>query len=310
MAKSRSVVADYAVYLFVRFLVCVVQALSMRLAYTLAEGLAWLAYQVDRRHREVAADNLRHAFPELRADPAGCDQMVRACYRHFCLMVVEIMQLPRRIHPNNWRRFFQMPVGRRMVDALLSGRPVMIVTGHFGNWEVGGYSMGLLGFHTAAIARELDNRFLDRFLRRFRQHTGQQIFDKNRDYDKIRAALDRGGVVATLADQDAGARGLFVDFFGRPASTHKAVALLALQHKAVLLVTGTPRVDEPFFFLVTVEDVILPEEYEDRRDAVEAMTQRFTSALERLIRRTPEQYLWLHRRWKHQPTRRKSKQAA
>jgi KDO2-lipid IV(A) lauroyltransferase len=126
----------------------------------------------------------------------------------------------------------------------------------------------------------------------------------------MQAILDKGGVIATLGDQDAGQRGLFVDFFSRPASTHKAIALLALEHRVPLLVTGTPNLGEPMRYEVVSEDLILPEEYEGRPDAVRAMTQRFTSALERIIRPYPGQYFWLHRRWKHQPQARKNKKVA
>jgi KDO2-lipid IV(A) lauroyltransferase len=301
MPKFRSPAADYAVYLFIRLLVCFIQSLSVQMSYTLAGFLSWVAYRVDRRHSAVAVDNLRQAFPERFRDPASTAPVVRAVYRHFCVLLVDIMHMPRRLHTNNWRRHVQLPSGGPAVDALLSGRPVLFVTAHFGNWEMGGYVLGLLGFTTHAIARTLDNRYLDRFLLGFRERTGQKILDKSGDFDRIQAVLKRGGVLATLGDQDAGPKGLFVDFFGRPASTHKAVALLALGHKVPLVVIGTPRVGEPMHYAVTVEDVILPEEYEWQPDAVRMVTQRFTAALERLIRRHPEQYLWLHRRWKHQP---------
>jgi KDO2-lipid IV(A) lauroyltransferase len=95
---------------------------------------------------------------------------------------------------------------------------------------------------------------------------------------------------------------MFVDFFNRPASTHKAVALLALQHDALMVVLGIPRVGTPMQFCLEVEDLIDPRDYAGERGrAVRAMTERFTRALERLARRHPEQYFWLHRRWKHQP---------
>ena len=113
-----------------------------------------------------------------------------------------------------------------------------------------------------------------------------------------------------LADQDAGPRGLFVDFFGRPASTHKAVALMAMEFDAVLVVIGVPRLAEPMFYAVVCGDVIDPREYAGRGDAVRAITQRYTTALEGLIRRYPEQYFWLHRRWKHQPKARVAAKAA
>jgi len=179
-----------------------------------------------------------------------------------------------------------------------------VVTGHFGNWEMAGYCLGLLGFPTHAIARPLDNPFLDDFVRRFREATGQKILAKHGDFARIQGVLDKGGVLATLGDQDAGQRGLFVEFFGRPASTHKAVALLALEHQVPMMVTGTARKEGVYH--VVVADVIFPEEYEGRPNAVKGLTQRFSTALEGLVRRHPEQYFWLHRRWKHQPARRKT----
>jgi len=120
--------------------------------------------------------------------------------------------------------------------------------------------------------------------------------------------LNQGGVLATLGDQDAGQRGVFVDFFGRPASTHKAIALLALEHRVPIAVTGAAKIDDRYH--VTSADVIYPEEYEGRRDAIRAITERFTADLERLIRQHPEQYFWVHRRWKHQPARKARKKSA
>ncbi len=119
----------------------------------------------------------------------------------------------------------------------------------------------------------------------------------------MQSLLDGGGIIATLADQDAGARGVFVDFFGRPASTHKAIALLALEHHVPLMVVGCRKIAEPMKYELLMEDCILPEDYEAQPDAVAAITQKFTTALERIVRSAPEQYFWLHRRWKHQPTR-------
>ena len=307
--KQRSKPLDFLIYLVVRFLVCVIQALSYRAACCLADGLAWLAYHLDRRHRLVADDNLKHAFGE-QYNAAQRDRMVRAVYRHFCRLVVEMIHIPRGLSVASWRQRLELVRGDRIVGGLLAGRPLLIVTGHFGNWEMAGYALGLFGFTTYAIARRIDNPYLDRFLARFRQRTGQAILDKNDDYDRITRVLQTGGVIATLGDQDAGQKGLFVDFFGRPASTHKAVALLALEFNVPMLVVGTPKVGEPMKYQIVAEDLILPEEYAGRPDAVRAITQRFTSALERLVRRHPEQYFWLHRRWKHQPAARKSRKAA
>jgi Kdo2-lipid IVA lauroyltransferase/acyltransferase len=301
--KPRNPRLDFAVYVVVRVLVCFLQALPLRVALGLGNVLALIGYHLDRRHREVARDNLRHAFPDRCEDPAECDRLVRACYRHYCTMCVEIACLPRRIHIHNWRSFGDdVRHFDRIMVAILGDRPVLLVTAHYGNWEVAGYVTGLVGLRTYAIARALDNPYLNRFLQRFRQKTGQTILSKTGDFDRITAVLEAGGAIATLGDQDAGPKGMFVEFFNRPASTHKAVALLALQHDALLVVLGIPRIAHPMKFALEVEDLIDPRDYTGRRaSAVREITVRFTQAIERMVRRHPEQYFWLHRRWKHQP---------
>jgi KDO2-lipid IV(A) lauroyltransferase len=309
MAKVRSRVTDYLVYLLVRVVVCVLQMLSLRSACRVASGLAWLAYHLDRRHRLVADDNLRQAFPGRYTD-AERDRLVRAVYRHFCTLLMEMLHTHRRFTLSTWHRHFQLKGGGPVLKELLAGRPILMVTGHLGNWELGGYYMCMAGFPMSAIARRLDNPYLDRFLRQFREHTGQRLLDKNDDWDQIQAVLVGRGMLATLGDQDAGQKGLFVDFCGRPASTHKAVALLALEHNAPMAILGVARTGGPLEYEARVEDFILPEDYQGQGDAVRAITQRFTSALERLVHRHPEQYFWLHRRWKHQPKAKVAKKVA
>jgi KDO2-lipid IV(A) lauroyltransferase len=300
MSRPRSHALDYAVYLVVRIVVCLVQALSPAASRSLARGLARFCFLVDSRHRRAALDNLEHAFPGRFAHAAKV-RLVCAVYLHFCTVMMEIIHLPRKLHANTWRRYMDLRGGRLIVDCLLSPRPLFLVTGHFGNWEMAGYALGLFGYPAHAVARPLDNPYLDDFLRGFRERTGQKVLAKKGDFGQMQKILDNGGVIATLADQDAGQRGLFVEFFGRPASTHKAVALLALEHKVPMLVIGARNTGEPMRYEVIAEELILPEEYEGRPDAVRAMTQRFTTALEHVIRTAPEQYFWLHRRWKHQP---------
>ena len=244
MPKPRSRVKDYAVYLVARLLVCFIQALSYEQARAFAGGLAWLAHKIDRRHRLVAHENLRHAFPG-EYTYAQLDVLVRNVYRHFCSLVVEMAHLPRMLHLSNWRKHLDMGADAEVVvKALTSGRPLMLVTGHFGNWEVAGVVLALLGFRAHAVARELDNPYLEKFLRGFRERTGQRLLSKHGDFDQMESLMAKAGILATLGDQDAGARpvrGLL-----RPARLH------AQGHGAVLpripvpiLVVARRRVGEP-----------------------------------------------------------------
>ncbi len=309
MSKKPSPLKDYAVYLLARSFVCLLETLPPSSARGLALLLADLTYWLDRRHRQTALDNLRHAFGDRFSEEQRLG-LVRGAYRHFFTALTEFAQMPRHIHVENWLRTMCLENADKTIDCLTSGRPVLIVTGHFGNWEMAGYLLGLLGFTTHAVARELDNPHLDGLLRRWRERTGQKVLAKKGDFDEMQKVLEGGGVLATLADQDAGQRGQFVDFFGRPASTHKAVALMALEYNVPLLVVGTPKSGDPTRYAIRALDVIRPEEYEGRPDAIRAITQRFTLALEGVIREFPGQYFWFHRRWKHQPPQRKAKKVA
>lgn len=167
--------------------------------------------------------------------------------------------------------------------------------------------LGLLGVPTHSVARTLDNRYINDFLERFRGATGQHIVPKNGGYDQILEVLGGKGTMAFLADQAAGPKGCWVDFFGRPASTYKAIALLALEHDAPIAVCYARRLDRPMHFEMVVSDMIDPRDTDGQVATVKDLTQWYTHKLEEAIRENPEQYWWVHRRWKD--NRRKKKQA-
>src|SRR5262245_56806449 len=298
MARSRSKLFDYALYVVVRAFVCVIQMLSWPAALGLARGLAWIAWRFHHRSRQVALDNLRHAFPQL--SDAQIERIVRATYDHLFTVLVEMIRLPRVLRAHNMGKYFTYARPgdfERVIDWPKRGRPLLVLTGHFGNWEVLSYITGMYGYRGCVVARRLDNPYLERFLCRFRKNTGIDILDKNEDYPKIQALLGGGGFLGMVGDQDAGARGLFVNFLGRPASTFKSIALLSLEYSAPIMVMGAARIGHPLQYHLYLEDVILPEEYAKHADPVRAITQRYTDSLERMVRRHPEQYFWLHRRW-------------
>jgi KDO2-lipid IV(A) lauroyltransferase len=172
------------------------------------------------------------------------------------------------------------------------------VCGHYGNFELSGYMLGLLGFPSYTIARTLDNPYLDRFINDFRGSTGQFILPKMGSAQRVDALLASGGTLTVLADQCAGPKGCFVNFFGRPASTHKAIALFSLGADAPMVVCYDVRVGQPLKHVIGMEDDFDPLTADPSMRTVPDITAWYTQRLERLIRRAPEQYWWLHRRWK------------
>jgi len=300
---------DFLVYLIVRVLICLVQAMRIETGQTLARGLAWLFCDLVRIRARVVDDNLAHAFPELSA--AQRRQLARQMWEHLFLLVLEVAHAPRKIHETNWRDYASLRGHAPLVRLLLSERPTLIVMAHFGNFEVSGYVLAILGFPTYTVARPLDNPYLDRFLNRFRGSTGQQIIPKNGGYDRILEVLAAGGTMAFLADQYAGPKGCWVEFFGRPASAHKAIALLALDNNAPLAVCSARRTGQPLHLEMRAEAIADPHQPDTELGSVRELTQWYTGRLEEIIRRTPQQYWWLHRRWKdtRQPRRRRKKAA-
>ena len=297
-------VVNYLVYLLVRLIVGIAQAMSVEQSYAFARWLAAVLYRVDKRHRKIGIENLRHAFGD-RYTEADRDRIVRGVYLHFCMMLMEILHIPRKLHPTTWRDRITLVGHEKVVDRLLKGGPLIMLTGHFGNWEMAGYLFGVFGFPPNSVARTLDNPYLDRYIRMFRERTGQKLIPKKGGYDQMLDVLRTGGVLSFLADQDAGDRGMFVEFFGRPASTHKAIALMAIEHNAPVVVGFARRIGPGFRYEVGCTELFEPSEWTGSADDARVLTQRYTSALEVIIRRDPEQYLWLHRRWKHQPKARK-----
>lgn len=307
MARKRSSLRYLLEYYAIRTAISFLQVLPLDWATALVKGCARLVCRFNRRHREVALDNLRHAFPG-RYTEDQLQRLVRTVYEHLCLVCYECVLMPRKLHRHNWRRYIAHPPMQtfdNLLQAHKAGRPALLVTAHFGNWEMAAMGLALSGFKTDIVARSLDNPYLDRLLKTWRERHGHRLLDKNHDVEQIEKVMDSAGTLCTLADQDAGRRGLFVNFFGRPASTHKGIALLALRYGAHILVAGTYRTGGVLQYTLQCTDSFSATEYADSPRGVYLVTQRITSALERLVHLAPEQYFWLHRRWKHQPPEKK-----
>lgn len=294
---------DYTVYLLVRVLIAVVQAVRIETCQACARGLAILFCDVIKLRSDVTDENLRHAYPKLTA--AERRVMARRMWEHLFVMVIEVAHARRKIHPSTWRKHIELRDARSLVRRMLDERAKIIVSGHFGNFEVSGYVLGMFGFPTFSIARPLDNRFLDRFLGRFRGSTGQYILPKDGSAEQTEKLLRSGGALTLLGDQHAnGRRGAWVNFFGRPAATHKAIALFSLASESPLAVSYCRRLERPLRFEIGTIAVADPIDGDFDLRTVPELTQWYTRQLETMINLAPEQYWWLHRRWKGTPPRR------
>ena len=299
----RVAFVNYVVYVLARLALCVAQAVRIETCERIANWTAWLCYDGLRIRRSIVDDNLQQAFPEKSVDERN--SIGRGMWRHIVLMICELAHVPRKVHETNWREYINV-TGNEQVKHLLSPRPTILVSGHYGNFEVGGVVAGLFGFPTYTVARPLDNPLLDNFLQRHRGARGQYMLPKVGSAKQIDAVLESGGTLVLLGDQHAGPKGCWVDFFGRPASSHKAVAVFCLAHDAPMVVTYTRRVGTtPMKFELGVAGIYDPKNDESMN--VSELTQWYSSRLEEVVREAPEQYWWLHRRWKEPPRRRRGR---
>lgn len=296
---------------------CLPVASSVRFA----DGIAWFMHRVLPRRSTryaISAANVRAAFGEETSDNE-VDRIIGGMWRHLARMVCEIIQLERRFRLSNCSDIVRFRQREECVRAVIQDRPVLFLGGHFGNWEISVNTFGHFQFPMGVVARDLDNPWLHKWFQRFREGTGNWTISKHGASTELVEAMESRGNASLLCDQDAGRRGVFVDFFRKPASTFKSIALLALQYDALIVVGGAWRLPEEEQlesrwrqFELATEIVIDSRDFDDA-DGVRRITQEFTTALESLIRRAPEQYFWVHRRWKtppRAPKSREKKQAA
>ena len=283
-------------YLAVRVFVCVVQMLRLETCHAMAKRLAWLFTDVFPVRKAVVEENLGIAFPEWNAERRHACR--RAMWEHLFLFIAEIAHAPRRIHITNYRDYINFENRDVFARVMFDKRGVVFVTAHFGVFEILGFNSGLTGSPTYSVARTLDNPYLEAFIGRFRGATGQHLIPKDGGSERLLEVLGEGGIVGVLADQHGGKKGCWIEFFGKPASAHKAIALLSLTNDVPLCVVSCRRTTGPLQFLQRAHAVFDPRTAPPEMLTVPAVTQWFTSEFEKFIRETPEQYWWLHKRWK------------
>lgn len=310
MAKSARPIRHRLEYFAFRTFGCVIAALPLRTAVIAADALAFVFARVLPQklvRGRVARENLRLAFPNRSV--AEIEAIVRGMWRHLFRMVIEIVQLPRKVGRDNMADVFTFRNRDETVRVLCSGRPVLVLGGHFGNWEVGNVAFGAFGFPVNGVARDLDNPYLHDWFLKIRKKSGGKLISKRGGGTEMTEVLARRGLLGLLCDQDAGDKGLFVPFFGRDASTFKSIALLAMEYRALVVVGYSLRLPDDFVsahwvrYEIGCEEVIDPDEC----GGVDEITRRYTAALERAVRRAPEQYFWVHKRWKSKPRERAKK---
>ena len=294
MTDQRPTFLHRLEHLAVASVVALVRVVPMRAVLAAGSLLGLAFYVFDGPHRRLAMRNLQAAFPLRSA--AECRAIARGMFSHFGRLLTALLKFS-TMTPQEMLARVEFEGDERVVNAHAHGKGVLLFTGHFGFWEINALVHALQIHPISVLARPLDNPLLHDMLESVRGRTGNSVIYRRGAIRRVLRALGANQAVAVLIDQHIQTSdAVYVDFFNRPAATTSALAALALR-------TGAPVV--PVFalplpggrFRMVYEHAVEPPATDDP-DAIRQFTQRCTDVLEMYVRRYPDLWLWMHRRWR------------
>ena len=288
-------------YLLGVFFIYGIRALSPRFAWRSARSLARLFYRLGLRRKTMLA-NLKVAFPEL--SDREREDLARRCWEHFASVLVDVVFQRRMLSPRNvlkkirfveWAQEYMELFG--VAGLRRRAHHVLFMTAHLGNWELGSGLFGLLGVNVVPVYRSLRNPWMDKLLRSIRLDVQGGVIERRGAVQVMLETLESGGNVGFLFDQEA-VHGIYVPFFGQNACTHKTPAVLARDHTVKIFFGCVIREGDGLDYEARGKLLDLTIRTEDKHKDLYDITKNLMERLEAEIRRRPEQYFWMHRRWK------------
>lgn len=279
-------------YLGLRGLAFLLLCTDVRGAARIASALSGLVGLLDRRHRLIAQDNLRRAYAGALSEEEVRATVARV-YRRLGVTAAEFVHGPRRIRGRAARRWFRVE-GLEEVRRVAGDRPAILLSAHLGNWEHLVPAARSAGVDLVPVARPLDNPLLDRWVAGIRSRTGNLPVSKHGALRGLLRTLREGKWVGMIVDQNGGRHGRLSTFFGRPCSTQGGGVALARRQGLPFAVGRIERVRVGVHRLVFGPPVLVRDDDEAEREAVDEMNRQIEAA----VRRRPADWMWLHRRWR------------
>jgi len=250
---------------------------------------------VPQKRKKMAIENI---MISLSVDQSQATHIAKHSTTRFGNMILQVLYLP-KINKDNINNYVQLQGEEYLTEALSHGKGAVLATSHSGNWEIMGAALVMHGFPLVCVAQKQTNSDMDRFINENRTNTGMQIIYKTGVRDMIKL-LGQGKAMGILMDQDANRDGLMVNFFGRLASTPQGAAALArLKDSPIVPVFITEKSDGTH--IVIIHPPVWVDKTNDRDQDITGMTQQLTTVIEQHIRKYPNEWFWLHNRWKSTP---------
>lgn len=294
----RSALADYILYSIVKFLAVFFRLLPLRFSLWVGRCFGDLLYYLIGKRKAVAYANLKAAF-RGRYTSKQLRRIIKSEYQSLSQSFIEVLKFP-LLGSNYIDKYVKVEGEDKIKSALQKGHGVILLTAHFGNWELSSLVGAIKGYKMNVLARWQKFDRLNGYLNTMRSSKGAYVISKDDAKDEIMRALNKNEVAGILSDQDGGKRGEFVEFFGRPASTPKGVAHFSLRTGAPIFPVFIIR-EKGTYHRIVVEDDISVVASEDIDKDIHEILQGFTNMLQKYVEMYPGQWLWLHKRWKSTP---------
>ena len=290
---------DFAAYIIVRALNKILAIVPISVSLWIGRRLGSVAFFLNKKRRLVAYANLKAAFAKEKG-PAELRCITKRVYQNMVQTFMEVLNLT-KINKKYYEKYIKMINLERLHNAAKSGRGTILLTAHFGDWEMSSLISSVIGFPILVLVREQKMKRLNELLNRLRESNGCKVIRKGMDVKNILKALRGKNIVGILSDQDAGRSGVFVDFFGRPTSYHSGPFEIAKHTDSLILPNLIVRTGGPYHKIYLEDYIDFREKYSP--DAIKENIQRFAKILESYVRKYPDQWLWLHKRWKSTPVK-------
>jgi KDO2-lipid IV(A) lauroyltransferase len=295
--KSNYGMKNYLEFIVFKFFVLLARLLPFKIVQRLGKLFGIFMFNFIPYRKKVALENLKKSFPEKSDEEIR--RILKLAYVNLGITFFEFMGFA-NLKISDFDGFVKLENFDVVVEALKKGKGLILMSGHFGNWELSAIATGIkIGKPLNVIVKKQRNKFVDREINKWRCWFGNKVIPMEKAFRESLRILSEGGIVALLADQSAPKEGLYVNFLGRPASTFTGPAIMSIRTGAPIVVGFAIR-EENYGYRIVFEKIdFTPSENEDEN--IIKLTQLHTSMLEKYIRLYPDHWLWFHRRWKHQP---------
>jgi len=282
-------------YFFVIILLPLFSIIPYRLRTRAGGVMGVLIFYLYRKRRNVALENISKSFPEKNKNWHW--KLCRLSFKNLGISSMEFLQLP-RMNENFIDKYFEVEGEQFFKMALENRRGLIAICPHLGNWEFVAAYFGIKGYPLSVIMKRQSNPYVNRIIAKYRKAMNLELIYKNKAGFAVLRGLKRNRIIGFVADQDAGKNGIFIDYFGRPASTAQGPSRFALAYQTPACVVIGVRKAGGRFKIIVSPFLDFSYNRNSQAEAIYCNTALWVGKTEEFIREYPEQYFWVHRRWK------------